>query len=316
MVPVLFVLLPGVVLLDVAGPAEAFRIAAKLAPDSFSLAFCGPQAQVDSAVGLRLSGLAPLPAQVDPRTLVVLAGVTGAYEPLAGDSAVVTQWLAQRQPQDGFRLMCVCSGALVAAAAGLLRGRECTSHHTCLPLLAQHEPTARVCDNRIFVQDGDIYTSAGITAGIDLALHLIAQEGGPRLACDVARDMVVYLRRAGNDAALSPWLTHRNHLHPGVHRVQDAISRDPTAPWSAQRMAALAHASPRHLARLFGEHAGCRPMEYLQRVRVALARELLRETGLNLERVAEKAGFGSAHHLRRVWRKFEEASPGHLRAVL
>ena len=199
--------------------------------------------------------------------------------------------------------MTVCAGALFAAAAGLTRQRDCTTHHSCLAQLADLDPSARLHDNRIFVEDGNLVSSAGITAGIDLALHM------------VARDMVVYQRRAGTDSALSPWLEHRNHMHPGVHRVQDAVVRNPAAPWSAQSLAEQAHTSARHLTRLFREHAGCTPMDYLYQIRVALARDMLRETRLNLELVAEKSGFGSAQHLRRVWRRFQPQTPSMARTV-
>ncbi|SAI72902.1 AraC family transcriptional regulator [Bordetella ansorpii] len=317
MVPVYFVVVPRIVLLDVAGPAEAFRAANKFAPGSFDVHYCGPEPEVESGLaGLRLSGLEPLPDHLPANALVVLSGMVGASpdwpSPAVGQ---VVRWLARRQPADGFTLMSVCAGALLAASAGLLHGRECTSHHACLDALARLAPTARVHDNRIFVEDGPMLTSAGITAGIDLALHLVARECGPQAAAATARDMVVYLRRAGNDPALSPWLDGRNHLHPGVHRVQDAVLRAPAADWSAGMLAEQAHTSPRHLNRLFAEHAGCTPMEYVYRIRLALASELIRETRLDLERVAERTGFGSAHHLRRVWRRHAQGSPSSLRAM-
>lgn len=204
----------------------------------------------------------------------------------------------------------------VRRAAGLTRGRECTTHHGSLAQLAALDPSARILDNRIFVEDGALVSSAGITAGIDLALHMVSRHCGPRIACEVAREMLVYQRRAGTDSALSPWLEHRSHLHPGVHKVQDAVVRNPAAPWSAQSLAQEAHTSARHLTRLFRLHAGCTPMDYLYQIRVALARDLLRETRLDLERVAEKAGFGSAQHMRRVWRRFEPRTPGMARQQL
>jgi transcriptional regulator GlxA family with amidase domain len=106
---------------------------------------------------------------------------------------------------------------------------------------------------------------------------------------------------------------HRNHLHPAVHRVQDAISTQPAQPWTVARMAHTAHTSARNIARLFVEHAGCTPLDYLHQVRFALARELLTQSRMDMERVAEKAGFSSSHHLRRVWRKFEQVPPSVLR---
>ncbi|AMG43712.2 GlxA family transcriptional regulator [Achromobacter ruhlandii] len=317
MIPVHFVLPRGIVLLDVAGPAEAFRVANKLCPDAFAQHFCGPSTEIESGIpGLHLARIQPLPEKLPPEALVIVSGVVGKHIRLDEPEArVIIDWLAARHPADGFTLMTVCAGALFAAAAGLTRQRECTTHHSCLAQLADLDPSARLHDNRIFVEDGNLVSSAGITAGIDLALHMVSRHCGPRVASEVARDMVVYQRRAGTDSALSPWLEHRNHMHPGVHRVQDAVVRNPAAPWSAQSLAEQAHTSPRHLTRLFREHAGCTPMDYLYQIRVALARDMLRETRLNLERVAEKSGFGSAQHLRRVWRRFQPQTPSMARTV-
>ncbi len=317
MIPVHFVLPRGIVLLDVAGPAEAFRVANKLCPDAFSQHFCGPSTEVESGIpGLHLARIQPLPEKLPPEALVIVSGVVGKHIRLDEPEArVIIDWLAARHPADGFTLMTVCAGALFAAAAGLTRQRDCTTHHSCLAQLADLDPSARLHDNRIFVEDGNLVSSAGITAGIDLALHVVARHCGPRVASEVARDMVVYQRRAGTDSALSPWLEHRNHMHPGVHRVQDAVVRNPAAPWSAQSLAEQAHTSARHLTRLFREHAGCTPMDYLYQIRVALARDMLRETRLNLELVAEKSGFGSAQHLRRVWRRFQPQTPSMARTV-
>ena len=317
MIPVHFVLPRGIVLLDVAGPAEAFRVANKLCPDAFSQHFCGPSTEVESGIpGLHLARIQPLPEKLPPEALVIVSGVVGKHIRLDEPEArLIIDWLAARHPADGFTLMTVCAGALFAAAAGLTRQRDCTTHHSCLAQLADLDPSARLHDNRIFVEDGNLVSSAGITAGIDLALHMVARHCGPRVASEVARDMVVYQRRAGTDSALSPWLEHRNHMHPGVHRVQDAVVRNPAAPWSAQTLAEQAHTSARHLTRLFREHAGCTPMDYLYQIRVALAGDMLRETRLNLELVAEKSGFGSAQHLRRVWRRFQPQTPSMARTV-
>ena len=317
MIPVHFVLPRGIVLLDVAGPAEAFRVANKLCPDAFSQHFCGPSTEVESGIpGLHLARIQPLPEKLPPEALVIVSGVVGKHIRLDEPEArLIIDWLAARHPADGFTLMTVCAGALFAAAAGLTRQRDCTTHHSCLAQLADLDPSARLHDNRIFVEDGNLVSSAGITAGIDLALHMVARHCGPRVASEVARDMVVYQRRAGTDSALSPWLEHRNHMHPGVHRVQDAVVRNPAAPWSAQTLAEQAHTSARHLTRLFREHAGCTPMDYLYQIRVALARDMLRETRLNLELVAEKSGFGSAQPLRRVWRRFQPQTPSMARTV-
>jgi transcriptional regulator GlxA family with amidase domain len=317
MTPVYFLVTRGIVLLDLAGPAEVFRCANLFAPGSFDMHFCGAAgSEAETGLpGLCLGKLEPLPDRLPQGALVIALGLVGDTPDWRDPSLqAAVQWLADRVAADDATLMTVCAGALLAAAAGLLRGRECTTHHTCVAELAALEPEARVHDNRIFVEDGPVLTSAGITAGIDLALHLVARLCGPQIANATARHMVVYLRRAGQDPALSPWLDGRNHLHPGVHRVQDAVLHDPAANWTAERLADVAHTSVRHLNRLFTEHAGCTPTEYLSRIRLALASELIRETRLDLDRVAERAGFGSAHHLRRVWRRYADGTPSALRA--
>jgi len=313
---VVFALLPKVVLLDVAGPADAFRNAAQRVPGSYRLRFVAPEPNVISAAGLSLGALEPLPTHFSPGTILVLTGLGGEWidpeEPL---TLRLIEWLRSGVTQ-GTLLMCVCAGGILAARAGLLAGRECTTHHLHLGELRRAEPRAQVLDNRIFVEDGLVLTSAGVTAGIDLALYVIGQQLGPRIAAEVARELVVYLRRAGTDPALSPWVMYRNHLHPAVHRVQDAVTRDPAANWSAAALSAIACTSTRNLARLFAEHAHCSPLDYVQLIRFAFAKQLVTQSRLDLERVAVRAGFSSAQHLRRVWSRWEREPPSALRARL
>jgi transcriptional regulator GlxA family with amidase domain len=307
---VLFAILPEVVLLDVAGAAEAFRIAEREQPGSYQLRFVSTQSSVRAAIGLHLDKLEPLPAHVPDHSIVVVTGVTSRG--LSLDSAPATalaRWLARTMENETVTLLCVCAGALLAAKAGLLERRECTTHHHHIDDLTRLEPTATVHANRIFVEDGRVFTSAGVTAGTDLTLYVIGQQLGHSIAATVARDLVVYMRRSGGDPQLSPWVMHRNHVHPVLHRVQDAVIRNPAAEWSATRLASIACMSPRNLARLFAEHAGCSPLDYVQRLRIALARELVTNSELAMERVAEKTGFSSAHQLRRVWRRWEMQPP-------
>jgi transcriptional regulator GlxA family with amidase domain len=309
---VLFVLVPNVVLLDLAGPADAFRNAASRVPGSYRLRFLAPQPRLPAAGGLQVDGLEPLPTRFAPDTMLVLTGVsTSVIDPQDQALRRVIDWLRLIPPPAV--LLCVCAGSVLAARAGLLAGRACTTHHAHLEELRRVEPRAQVLDNRVFVEDGTVFTSAGVTAGLDLALHVIGQQLGPRVAADIARDLVVYLRRAGSDPALSPWVMHRNHLHPAVHRVQDAVARDPAADWSAARLSQVACTSARNLSRLFAEHARCSPLDYVQLIRYAFARELVIGSGLDLERVAARAGFHSAQHLRRVWARWETQPPSAFR---
>ena len=310
---VVFALLPRVVLLDVAGPADAFRNANTKVANSYRLRFVAPKQSVAAAIGLELGNLEPLPAQLPDGAIVVLTGVAGESMPLdAPETRLLTDWLASGVTNNAL-LLCVCSGSILAAKAGLLADRECTTHFAHIDALREVEPRARVLDNRIFVEDGPVFTSAGVTAGLDLALYVIGRQLGPRVAAEVARDLVVYLRRSGSDPALSPWVAHRNHLHPAVHRVQDAVVRDPTAAWTSNQLSSVACTSARNLARLFADHAQCSPLDYVQLIRFAFAKELITQSKLDLERVAAKAGFRSAQHLRRVWARWESQPPSAFR---
>ena len=154
-----------------------------------------------------------------------------------------------------------------------------------------------------------------MTAGIDLMLHIVSRLVDHACALAVARYLVVYLRRSGADPQLSPWLEGRNHVHPAIHRVQDAVAADPAREWTLTSLARVAGASSRHLSRLFNEHAGMSITDYRNRLRVALARELLGHTRLDMEHVAERAGFASPRQLRRAWRQLYATPPKQARAI-
>lgn len=319
-IDLLFVIAPHSMLLDIAGPAEAFRLAnlqltQRKKPPHFRLRFCGPVADIATSVGLPLTELDPLPRAVSASTWVVLVGQPSVH---AGQltSAVhgIAQWLQRvlsaplTSPDSQVRLVTVCSGALIAARAGLLDQRQCTTHHDLLATLRSLAPRAQVMENRVFVIDGSVASSAGVTAGIDLALHLIADECGEALAAAVAEDMVVYLRRSHRDPELSPFLVNRRHVHSAVHRVQDAVSSEPERDWAMPEMARVGHVTERHLLRLFLRHAGVSPLQFLRAVRLERARQLI-ERGTGIGRAAEVAGFRSALHMRRAWLRQWGGSP-------
>lgn len=311
---VVFLLMRNLVLLDLAGPADAFRNANSRVPGSYRLRFVAPEPSISLAGGLVFSGCEPLPVRLRPETVLILMGTADGVDPHDHATRQIIDWL--RSIGNPGLLMCVCAGSVLAAHAGLLAGRECTTHHAFIGELQCVEPRAHVLDNRIFVQDGRVFTSAGVTAGLDLALHVISEQLNARVAADIARDLVIYMRRAGSDPALSPWVMFRNHLHPAVHRVQDAVTRDPTARWRLADLSDVACTSARNLSRLFAEHAGCSPLDYVHLIRFAVAKELVMQTRLDLERVAKDAGFHSAQHLRRVWSHWEAQPPSAFRDSL
>jgi transcriptional regulator GlxA family with amidase domain len=314
---------PRVLLLDVAGPIEVMR-QANLEQDivRFNVTYVGPSPEVGSSIGLGISAIAPLPERLPDGALVVVPGNTDSPLRAAGSNrkedavheAAIVAWMSQTI-RPGIRLVSICSGALLAARAGLLDGYECTTHHVRTADLIRIAPMARVKLNRLFVEDRERLTSAGITAGIDLMLHIVAQSCGHAVALSVARYLVVYLRRGGADPQLSPWLEGRNHIHAAIHRAQDAIAADPTRDWSVEALAQVAATSSRNLSRLFNKHTGMNVIDYVNRMRVAVARQLLTDTRLGMEMVAERAGFTSARQLRRAWNRIHEIPPNRTRVA-
>jgi transcriptional regulator GlxA family with amidase domain len=315
-IPILVVLPPRVLLLDLAGPLEVLRVADTIQDlVSFVVTFAAPQVVTRSSIGLQLIGVGPLPKTIEAGTVILVPGSTHRPWGEAEDAetniqmeAAIVDWLRDTV-QSGHQLVTVCEGALLAARAGLLDGYACTTHHASCAQLAKTAPSARVLENRLFVEDRDRLTSAGVTAGVDLMLHLVATWAGPTTALATARALVVYMRRGPNDPQLSPWLEGRSHLHPVVHRAQDAIIADPARHWSMTELGRITGASPRNLSRLFLMHTGMSASDVVNRARVALARELIEQTDVSIERVAQQAGFGSTRHMRRVWNKFHSITP-------
>ena len=328
-IELLFLVLPDTLLLDLAGPAEAFRLAnqqleARGRPPAFNLRYVSAQPQASTSIGLRLTDLEPLPDALPPGAWVVLMGRPGLKDTLLTLqrngwmgarhwlAKVVAPALAQAAPagERSHRLLTVCVGTLLAADAGLLGRRQVTTHHEHLDALAALAPQAQVCANRVFVVDGPLWSSAGITAGIDLALHCIGDVCGDAIAAAVAEIMVVFQRRGADDPQRSPLLGGRNHLHPAVHRVQNAVCERPGHDWDLPALAAVAYVTPRHLARLFKDHAGISPRDYVEHVRSGLAEQALAR-GLRTSEAAELAGFGTDRQFRRARaRQRAQALPG------
>lgn len=326
-VQVFVVLPPRLTLLDIAGPMEVVRRAnIEQKEVHFDVRYVGASHTILTSIGLPICRLEPLPETLPDGAMVVVAGDVDDVMMRAGqiDSGrsrkdrareqTIVKWL-RTVIRPGHKLISICSGAVIAAKAGLLDGYYCTTHYACCEELAALAPKAKVLDNRLYVEDGERYSSAGIMAGVDLMLHIVGRLTNESCAASIARYLVVYLRRGGADPQLSPWLEGRNHIHPTVHRVQDAVSRDPGKSWNLRGLARIAGASPRHLSRLFHEHAGMHLTDYINRLRVTRAHELISQTHMDMEQVAERAGFGSTRQLRRVWRRLYGTTPRQARAA-
>lgn len=301
MATIVFVLPDQCTLLDLAGPVQVFEEArAQGAP--LELAYVQYQALVRSSAGL---AFAPVPhfstVALQAGDMVILPGMADAASSLAtgDDQAALYVWL-RTLPKRGVLLCSVCTGAFILGAAGLLRGRVCTTHWQQVSALQQAFPDSRVLTDRLFVHDQGVYTSAGIAAGIDLALALLEERFGSLLTYKVSRQLVLYYRRNGLHGQVSVYLDYRNHLHPGVHRTQDYLLDHLAENPTLEVLAEVAHSSPRNLTRLFRQHAGLSINDFSTRIRTEAARTLVATTGLTRQAIAQRCGFRDPRQLQRL----------------
>lgn len=303
MTRVIFLLLPGVELLDFAGPLQALHEAQHFGA-SYELRLCSPSPEVPSDQGPVLTRLEPLIASLKG-DFVFIPGSMEFHR--SRPTAEVLEWL-WKADRAGVRFFSICTGAFLLAHAGLLDGRECTTHWKYLEILQRRFPGIQVLANRLFVSDGRITSSAGIVAGVDMTLDLLEQQHGPLLAAKVAREMVVYIRRDGFHSQHSVYLDFRSHLHQGIHGLQDWLVANPCEDKPLAELARMAGMSVRNLTRQFRISTGISIHDYLTRLKLERARDLMRDPTLTLEVVAEQCGLGEARRLRRLWRQaFGEA---------
>ncbi len=311
--PVLVVLFDDVQSLDVTGPFEVFAGAARAAgdPSAYPLRTAsldgGP---VRTHSGLRIlpdTTLAEAVAGGAPHTLVVPGG-EGTRRP---DPALI-DWLRVHAPR-AERLVSVCTGALLLADAGLLDGHRATTHWAACEHLARRHPEVEVDPDPIFVREGRLSTSAGVTSGIDLALALVEEDLGRDVALTVARHLVVFLRRPGNQAQFSAQLSAQTARREPLRDLQQWITEHPGADLSVEALAARARLSPRHFARAFHEETGIPPGRYVDRVRLEHARRLLEETSRGVEEVARASGYGTPETMRRAFLRALGTAPAEYR---
>jgi len=312
---VLMVLFEDVQSLDVTGPLEVFTGAnawrASRGEDpayEVRTASLGGRA-VRTSSGLRVIPDSDLrdyrPARPD---LLIVPGGEGSRRP----DPELTGWLRAHGRQAG-RLVSVCTGAFLLAAAGLLDGRRVTTHWFYCAALAAKYPELNVEADPIFVRDGNVATSAGVTAGIDLALALVEDDLGRDAALDIARHLVVFLRRPGNQAQFSAQLAGQLASREPLRDVQRWIAEHPAADLSVETLASQASLSPRQFARAFAAEVGMPPGRYVDRVRLETARRRLEDTGDGIEQTARSCGYGTPEAMRRAFVRALGVSPGEYR---
>lgn len=289
-------LVPGVHLLDLAGPAQAFATAADHGLD-YHLSYHAERPEVLTAQGLPVRADTEWP-QLGAGDLLLVPGWRTRGDPRDRLSSQTLQRFRDHHAAGG-TVASVCAGADALGRAGLLDGRRCTTHHDLQDELARRYPRATVVRDVLYVVDDRVVTSAGIASGIDLALHLIASQHGPGAAGRVARDMVVYARRNGNEPQTSALLRHRSHLSDTVHRIQDVIEARFTDRLTLADLASASGCSERTVTRLFGRATGLTPLRYQHVLRVERAEHLIGH-GATVETAARAVGFEDARMLRRL----------------
>jgi transcriptional regulator GlxA family with amidase domain len=333
---IVIVVYPGVQSLDLTGPLEVFAGAQQLL-DAARRSGAGAEraagdgcdtpataerrgyrvsvlsrdgAPLRTSSGLRLTpdgALADAPARIDT---LLLAGGSGCAQ--AAADSVLLDWLARGAPR-ARRTASVCTGAFVLAAAGLLDGRRATTHWASAAELARRYPRIEVDPEPIFVRDGSVWTSAGVTAGMDLALALVEEDLDRETALTIARHLVLFLRRPGNQAQFSAALLAQQPEREPLREVQRFAVENPGAELSVEAMAERAHLSPRHFARSFRAEVGVTPARYVGRVRLEAARRRLEDTPEPVGAVALACGFGTAETMRRVFLRTLGVAPAEYR---
>jgi transcriptional regulator GlxA family with amidase domain len=302
----------GVEMLDVTGPWEVFHTAGLIAgrPPALALLTAGGR-DVRSSSGLTIRSdgdlLSAGAAGID--TLVVPGGV-GTEQALADGEIVAA--IARLEPASR-RTAAVCTGAFLLAESGVLAGRRATTHWASCDLLAARYPEVEVDPDPIFVGDGSVYTSAGVTSGMDLALALVEEDDGPEVALQTARMLVLYARRPGGQTQFSVQLSHPVAEREPLRELQAWIAENLEADLSVAELAAQVHLSPRQFARVFARELGTTPADYVEQVRVERARALLEEDGAALEGIARRCGFAGAEVMRRAFQRRLGTSPSEYR---
>ncbi len=303
---------PDVQILDVTGPGEVFAIADRICSGTaYTVELVAPRAgELQSSGALRLladRGIADCSGPIDT---LLLGGGLGIIEAMGNGELI--DWLRQAAGRSR-RVASVCTGAFLLAEAGLLDGRRATTHWSACRRLAEAYPSIQVEMDSIFVRDGDLFTSAGITAGIDLALALVEEDLGSAVALKVARTLVLFMRRPGGQAQFSNTLVSQAAEMASLRDLQAWIADNLDEDLSVAALAERAFMSPRNFARVFAGQTGQTPGRYVESLRIERARALLQGGGRTIEGVAQTCGFGTVETLRRSFSRRLGVSPGEYR---
>jgi transcriptional regulator GlxA family with amidase domain len=306
---------PGSQILDIAGPLAVFTEANQFCREGFNAKQAAYQVElistesdglVDCYCGVNITAKTNFRSVKGKFDTLIIAGGYGVMqvEKIAG----FLPWL-RKTAKALRRVGSVCTGAFALAAAGLLEGRRATTHWYFCRQMAERFPTVQFDPDPIFIRDGAIYTSAGVTAGIDLSLALIEEDWGAELALLVARGLVVFLRRPGNQSQFSAALSLQTSDRAPIRELQVWLLDNLRESLTVEQMAARVGMSPRNFARVFSEQVGVTPARFIVQIRVEAARRRLEESSQSIELIAEECGFGSTESMRSAFQRLLRVSP-------
>ena len=296
-----FIVPPAVELLDLAGPVQVFT-EAKFYGYDIALEYYTYADDVVSTSGLGFGTLTHYSeALLAEGDYIFMPGMDNKYVSSArfkGEKDFF-KWLKECADKKVF-VCSVCNGAFALGHAGLLRNTECTTHWRRIEEMQAEFPSAKVIEDILFKKSNNVYTSAGISAGIDLALAILEELKGALFTHKVARGLVVYHRRSQHHTQQSIYLDYRNHINPNVHAVQDYLIDHLSEENSIEALADMVAMSPRNLSRVFKDKTGTTILEYLTRLRLELAKTMLNNPDFTIEYIASQCGFTTARQLQRI----------------
>jgi len=295
-------------LLNLAGPLQVFQEAIDFGAN-FKLLFISNNERLAVSAGFELSSLVRY-------SDIVLA--KGDYLIVCGKNANTAEdheflgWLKSIY-ELGVKVSSICVGAFSLGQAGLLDNKRCTTHWKYTEALQKSFPKATVVRDQIYVKDANLYTSAGVASGIDLALWIIEEEYDSKFVFKIARELVIYFRRDGSFTQKSIYLDYRNHMQTGIHEVQDFLLNNIHKKTTLTELADLANMSVRNLTRVFKKSTGISIKRFMTKVRLEKAENLLRNTNLKIDAISSECGFEDTTQLRRIWYTHFKKSPSQFR---
>jgi len=313
---IIFLVPPKVQLLDLSGPIHVFYEAIEYnAPfELYYTSIYQDKNKTTSCAGLQFTNLIPYDEIVlSSSDYIFIPGINFELfsdNNFLSDCRFFFKWLREQHAKN-VRICSICTGTFLLAEAGILEGKNCTTHWNRMEDFAKRFPNIELSKNKLFVIDENIYSSAGVTAGIDMTLHIIELELGIKYAIDVAKQMVIYFRRGEEDSQISAYLNYRNHMDNRVHEAQNYVMNNLEYPSTNIDIADSVNMSVRNLTRLFKKTTGITLSSYRENLRIERALQLLAEKN-TLETVANACGLKSIHHLRTLIKKHKGKLPSKL----